>query len=193
MRQRGNEAMRFEARNDQGPRTRDDGRPDHLTNVIIQVAPRFRGEVDKGDLRRVAVEVLNQEGVEGETELSLIVTDDEAIRQLNRRFRGVDAPTDVLAFGAGAEEHFVTAPESPPYLGDVVISYQRALAQAQELGHPVAEELRLLAIHGILHLLGYDHEEEAAAQKMREREERLRSQVSGCDLRLVTCDLRPAT
>ena len=151
--------------------TKDQGPPDHLTNIAIQVAPRFRAEVDEGDLRRLATEVLSQEGVAGETELSLIITDDEAIRELNRRFRGVDAPTDVLAFGAGTEEHFMSAPESPPYLGDVVISYQRALVQAGELGHAVAKELKLLVIHGVLHLLGYDHHEEAAARKMREREE----------------------
>ena len=143
--------------------------------ITIQIAPRFRAEVDEGDLRRVAAEVLRQEEVAEQTELSLIVTDDEALRELNRRFRGVDAPTDVLAFGAGTEEHFVSAPESPPYLGDVVISYQRALAQAEELGHAVAEELKLLVIHGILHLLGYDHQEEADARKMREREERILS------------------
>lgn len=144
-----------------------------ITNIVIHIAPRFKGEVDEGDLRRVAAEVLHQEGVTGETELSLVITDDETIRNLNRRFRGVDAPTDVLAFGAGADERFVSAPDSPPYLGDVVISYQRAQAQAEEWGHPVAEELRLLVVHGILHLLGYDHEEEADAQKMREREKRL--------------------
>ena len=160
----------------------DQGASDHVANITVQVAPRFRGEVDGEGLRRVVAEVLRQEGVKEEAELSLVITDDEAIRQLNRQFRGVDAPTDVLAFGAGADEGFVTAPDSPPYLGDVVISYQRALAQAQELGHPVAEELRLLTIHGILHLLGYDHEEEAAARKMREREERLRSQTVTCDL-----------
>ena len=153
--------------------TIDQGPSDHLTNIAIQVIPRFRAEVDKGSLHRIAAEVLGQEGVAGETELSLIVTDDEAIRELNRRFRGVEAPTDVLAFGAGEEEHFVSAPESPPYLGDVVISYQRALAQATELGHAVAEELKLLVIHGILHLLGYDHQEKAAAREMREREERI--------------------
>jgi len=141
-----------------------------MTNITVRVAPRFRAEVDEGSLRRVAAEVLRQEEVARETELSLIITDDEAIRELNRRFRGVDAPTDVLAFGAGTEEHFVSAPESPPYLGDVVISYQRALAQAQELDHAIAEELKLLVVHGILHLVGYDHQEEAAAQKMRERE-----------------------
>ena len=155
--------------------TEDQGSSDHLTkdhqaNIAIQVIPRFRAEVDEGSLHRVAAEVLRHEGMVGETELSLIVTDDEAIRELNRRFRGVDAPTDVLAFGAGVEEHFVSAPEGPPYLGDVVISYQRALAQAAELGHAVAEELKLLVIHGILHLLGYDHQEKAAARKMRERE-----------------------
>jgi len=155
--------------------TKDQGPPDHLTNIAIQVAPRFRAEVDEGSLRHLAAEVLSQEEAKGKTELSLIITDDEAIRELNRRFRGVDAPTDVLAFGTGTEEHFVSAPECPPYLGDVVISYQRALAQAEELGHTVAEELKLLVIHGILHLLGYDHQEEDAARKMREREERIGS------------------
>lgn len=156
--------------NDQWPTTND-----HLTNIAIQIIPRFRAEVDEGSLRRVAVEVLSAEGVKEAAELSLVITDDEALRELNRRFRGVDAPTDVLAFGTGPEEHFVSAPESPPYLGDVVISYQRALAQAEELGHPVAEELKLLVIHGILHLLGYDHQEEADAQMMREREENIKN------------------
>jgi probable rRNA maturation factor len=155
--------------------TKDQGPPDHLTNIAIQVAPRFRANVNKGSLRRVATEVLSQEGVKEETELSLIITDDEAIRKLNRRFRGVDAPTDVLAFGAGAEEHFVMAPEGPPYLGDVVISCQRAVAQAEELGHTVGEELKLLVIHGILHLLGYDHQGEADARKMRKKEEQIMS------------------
>jgi probable rRNA maturation factor len=146
---------------------------DQGQNIVIQIAPRFRGEVNEGELRRVAAEVLNQEGVAGETELSLVITDDKTIRKLNRRFRGVDAPTDVLAFGTGAEERFVSTPDSQPYLGDVVISYQRAQAQAEEWGHPVAEELKLLVVHGILHLLGYDHQEEADAQRMREREEHI--------------------
>jgi len=159
---------------------------DHLGNITIQVAPRFRAKVDEESLRRVAVEVLEQEGVAEGVELSLVITDDETVRELNRQFRGVDAPTDVLAFSTESKEQFVTAPECLPYLGDVVISYQRALAQAEELGHGVGEELKLLVVHGILHLLGYDHEEEAAARKMREREEHIlclleiRNQVFGC-------------
>jgi len=167
------QSSKLKAQSPKGPGEAHDEIPASGYQIAIQVAPRFRANVDKGSLCRVAAEVLGQEGVEGETELSLIITDDEAIRELNRRFRGVDAPTDVLAFGAGAEEHFVIAPENPPYLGDVVISYQRALAQAEELGHTVGEELKLLVIHGILHLLGYDHQEEAAARKMKEREERI--------------------
>jgi len=145
--------------------------PDY--QIAIQITPRFRANVDQRSLHRVATEVLSREGLEQETELSLVVTDDEAIRELNRRFRGVDAPTDVLAFGEGAEEQFVSVPGSPPYLGDVVISYPRAQAQAEELGHAVAEELKLLVIHGVLHLLGYDHQEGAAAERMREKEERI--------------------
>ena len=143
-------------------------KPGHRIN--IQVAPHLGAKVDEVALRRLAAEVLSQEEVAEQTELSLIITDDEALRELNRRFRGVDAPTDVLSFGAGTEERFVSAPGDPPYLGDVVISYQRALAQAEELGHAAGRELKLLVVHGILHLLGYDHQEEAAARKMGERE-----------------------
>lgn len=160
-----------------GPGEANDQIPAPGYQIAIQVAPRFRANVDEGSLRRVAAETLSQEGAEEEIELSLIITGDEAIRELNRRFRGVDAPTDVLAFGAGAEEHFVIALENPPYLGDVVISYQRALAQAEELGHSVGEELKLLVIHGILHLLGYDHQEEADARNMREREKETLAKV----------------
>ena len=151
--------------------TKDHLTKDHLTNITIQVAPHLGAKVDEVALRRLAAEVLSQEEVAEQTELSLLITDDEALRELNRRFRGVDAPTDVLSFGAGTEGRFVSAPEGPPYLGDVVISYQRARAQAEELGQAAERELELLVVHGILHLLGYDHQEEAAAQEMREREE----------------------
>ena len=171
------QSSNFKAQSSKGPREANDRILAPGYQIAIQVAPRFRAKVDEGSLRRVAAEALSQEGVEQGTELSLIITDDEAIRELNRRFRSVDAPTDVLAFGAGAEEHFVIAPEGPPYLGDVVISCQRALAQAEELGHTLAEELKLLVIHGILHLLGYDHQEEADARKMREREKETLAKV----------------
>ncbi len=85
--------------------------------------------------------------------LTILITDDAAIRRLNRDFMGKDAPTDVLSFPADERD-----PESgQPYLGDIVISYARALEQAAEGGHAVRHEMQLLSVHGFLHLLGYDH------------------------------------
>jgi probable rRNA maturation factor len=89
--------------------------------------------------------------------LTLLLTDDAQIQQLNRDFRGEDKPTDVLSFPAGA-----TLPgmgEAVAYLGDIAISAPYAQRQAQAAGHPLTAELQLLAIHGVLHLLGYDHGE----------------------------------
>lgn len=140
--------------------------------IEVQFAPRFAKAVDEESLRRAARETLRHEGVAGEVELSFVITDNEGIRELNRQFRDVDAPTDVLAFGGG-EDIFVYAPQATPYLGDVIISYERALAQAQEQGHPVEEELNLLAVHGLLHLLGYDHSDEEGRAKMWARQEEI--------------------
>lgn len=98
-------------------------------------------------------------------ELTLVVTDDEGIRALNRDFLGIDAPTDVLSFSAQEDSGpFVAAPEAGGYLGDVILSYPRAIEQAREQGHSTEQELNLLVVHGVLHLLGYDHagEEEKA-------------------------------
>lgn len=86
-------------------------------------------------------------------DLTIAIEDDEQLRALNLQFLEIDAPTDVLSFPA--EE---TDPDSGNlYLGDIIISYPRALAQAESAGHPVQAELQLLVIHGVLHLLGYDH------------------------------------
>lgn len=99
-----------------------------------------------------------------ESELSMVLADDAFVRPLNAEWRGVDAPTDVLSF---PQEDLVAGSEGgPALLGDVVISVQTAARQAEELGHDVLTELVVLAVHGLLHLLGYDHErdEEGAAQ-----------------------------
>ena len=145
--------------------------------VDIQTAARFAGKVDTGLLRRVIIEALRREGVEGRVALSVVITDDEAVRELNRQFRDVDAPTDVLAFGSVQESDFVTAPGEPAYLGDVVISYPRAVAQAEEYGHSINRELALLAVHGVLHLLGYDHVDEVERAEMWARQNEILSLV----------------
>ena len=134
--------------------------------VDVQTAPRFAGEVDEEMLRRVTAEALRHEGIEGEIALSVVITDDGAVRELNREFRDVDAPTDVLAFGTGEKSDFVTAPGEPAYLGDVIISYPRAVIQAEEYGHSINRELALLTAHGVLHLLGYNHVDEVERTEM---------------------------
>ncbi len=107
-------------------------------------------------------------------EVSVLLVDDEAIRDLNRQYRGIDAPTDVLSFsqleGEGPAEH--TLPEDFPVpLGDIVVSIPQMQAQAREYGHSEARELGYLLVHGLLHLLGYDHEAAEDALAMRAAEE----------------------
>lgn len=105
--------------------------------------------------------------------LALHLVSDATIHHLNRDHRGVDAPTDVLSFGLHDPDgmRFTLPPGEPTPLGDVVISHERALAQAAEYGHPPAREMAYLATHGTLHVLGYDHEAEADRERMRQREE----------------------
>ena len=90
------------------------------------------------------------------------LTGDEHLREYNRRYRGLDEPTDVLAFAAReqpTDHRFQAPPGTEHWLGDIVISLPRARLQARQAGHPVNDEVRLLAVHGFLHLLGYDHVE----------------------------------
>jgi probable rRNA maturation factor len=124
----------------------------------VQVEEPFVSAVSPGWLRAAAQATLDRPGAQPSqgAALTLVITDDEALRALNRAYLGMDGPTDVLSFG-GESPDFVSAPDAEPYLGDVVISYPRAQAQAAAAGHPVDAELALLVVHGVLHLLGYDH------------------------------------
>ena len=138
--------------------------------VEVQIAPAFSGAVPAEGLQALVEVVLRHEGRVGE--VTLVVTDDEGIRALNRDFLGLDAPTDVLSFGAQEDSGpFIAAPEMGSYLGDVIVSYPRAVAQAEERGHPVQQELNFLVVHGVLHLLGYDHADEEEKAVMWARQE----------------------
>jgi len=145
--------------------------------IGIYAEDEFRALVDKGRVRRVVRQVLKAERVPPPYEISLVFTDSETVQRLNRDYRGIDEPTDVLAFYVlpqkGATSSFVLPPDGVTRLGEVIISYPQALAQAKEQGHSLERELALLVIHGILHLLGYDHEESVEEHKMREREKGL--------------------
>lgn len=122
-------------------------------------------------------QILKAEAATAPYEVSLVFTDSETVQRLNRDYRGVDEPTDVLAFYQLPQKEtdfsFAVPPDGVTRLGEVIISYPQAVAQAREQGHSPERELALLVIHGILHLLGYDHEEPEAEHKMREREREL--------------------
>jgi len=143
------------------------GAPDDAPPYVVdvQVDPPFVDRVAVDALVAVAERVLRQAGQPAGTTLTLVITDDETIRALNRTYRAEDSATDVLSFSATEGDAFVTPDDEAAYLGDVIVSFPTALAQAGARGEPVEDELRLLVAHGCLHLLGYDHatpEEEAA-------------------------------
>jgi len=148
-----------------------------LEEIEISVAEKFQGLVDEDWARRITQYVLEAESVIPPYEVSLAFTDSETVHQLNRDYRGVDEPTDVLAFymlpQKEADSSFVLPPDGIARLGEVIISYPQAVEQAKEQGHSVDRELALLITHGILHLLGYDHEKPEEEKQMREREEEL--------------------
>ena len=145
--------------------------------IEISVEEEFRGVVDEGWVRKIAQAVLKVEGVAHPYEVSLVFTDSETVQQLNRDYRGMDEPTDVLAFymlpqGEG-DDSFALPPDEVSRLGEVIISYPQAMEQAREQGHSPERELALLIIHGIFHLLGYDHEEPEGEDEMRKKEKEL--------------------
>ena len=121
--------------------------------IFIEVEDKFRDLISGELLREAAHQALQIDPLEELPSLSIKITGDQEIRHLNSVYRGIDKATDVLSFEA---DYYDPDLESR-YLGDVVISYPQAVGQAEKRGHPVVSELQLLVIHGVLHLLGYDH------------------------------------
>lgn|SRR5574341_290444 len=114
----------------------------------------------QGLIEHAARAALSHEAVHGD--LTVVLSDDAQLHELNRAYLGVDAPTDVLSFPASE-----TDPETGArYLGDILVSIPRAGEQARAAGHPLETEVQLLVIHGVLHLLGYDHAEPSEKSKM---------------------------
>ena len=166
---------------------KEDGADDAI-DLCVTTTEGVRLEPDLEGLLRQAVTIaFAVEGVEGGRALDILLTDDAEMRRLNRDYRGLDRPTDVLSFGetsanerleevAGGERPesrgaFVSPPGEAPALGSLAISLERAQQQAAEYGHSLRRELAYLAVHGVLHLLGYDHEQPAERRLMREHEE----------------------
>ncbi|MBP3039672.1 rRNA maturation RNase YbeY [Bacillaceae bacterium Marseille-Q3522] len=117
-----------------------------------------------------------QEGITGDCELSVTFVTNQQIREINKEYRGQDKATDVLSFALeelGEGEMALVAPDLPRVLGDIIISVEKAEEQAGEYGHSVARELGFLAVHGFLHLLGYDHMNEKDEKVMFKRQKEI--------------------
>lgn len=130
-------------------------------------------------VRRCCNALLTLENFEGPAEIDVTFVDDAEIRRLNKQFRDIDQPTDVLSFPLGENGEYDRNPETgAAMLGDVVISLERAEKQAKDYGHSFQREVAYLTAHSVLHLLGYDHVDGGIdAVHMREKEETVMNQL----------------
>ena len=151
--------------------------------INVLVDEDFAEHLSPNWLKKIAGKTLSCEKAEPGVEMSLLVTGQERVQELNRVYRGLDEPTDVLAFGMlpdpamAKEAGFTAAPDGVMHLGEVIISYPQALKQAEVHGHPVKTELAILTIHGVLHLLGHDHAEAEPERQMKKREAEILSRI----------------
>ena len=168
-------------------------RPPLLGEIDVSIEEPFQAGLSEEWLRMVTAAGLSEALPEGgPTQVGLVITGDETVQDLNRRFRGLDEVTDVLSFSAehsghwGGEDEETTFPlqdpadttmpgfilpsEEPPPLGEVIISLPQTRRQAIERNVPLESELALLIVHGVLHLVGYDHLETEDLERMQSKE-----------------------
>ncbi len=130
-------------------------------------------------IRRCCHAVLQLENFDGSAEVSVRFVDNEAIRKLNKQYRNIDKETDVLSFPMGEDGNYdINRDTGAKILGDIVISMEKAVEQAQLYNHPLQREIGFLTVHSMLHLLGYDHEQGGMEEvRMREKEETVLTQI----------------
>ena len=160
----------------------------HKINLVFEQLS-LQKFIISSNIRKCIQETLNAEGVTVRCEINVLVTDDAGIRVINKESRDIDKATDVLSFPmfqleAGNPPSDWTDYQDPDTglvpLGDMCISLERAIAQAEEFGHSVRREVGYLTIHSMLHLLGYDHLDEGEQKRqMRDREEAIAASIPG--------------
>ena len=146
-------------------------------NVLIEDGIEVSPDPDW--MQKVVEAVLTAENAPPNVEISLVITGQERIQELNREYRGKDQPTDVLSFSLSEEKledepvAFIGPRDGLIHLGEVIISYPQAVIQAEESAHSVKKELAALIIHGVLHIQGYDHEKPEMEPAMKAKESQL--------------------
>ena len=121
--------------------------------INLKVAPAYKARVDEDLLVKTAQYAIDRV-LDHPVDVSIAIVGDLKIRQLNKQYRQIDAPTDVLSFSSDA----IDPGTGVPYLGDIIISLPSAQRNASNSGHALSDEMQLLIVHGVLHLYGYDHD-----------------------------------
>jgi probable rRNA maturation factor len=152
---------------------------------LITVSNNYsKTRLSKIYFKTMILKILNAMDVRKAIDLSLLLIDDKEMKVLNKRYRGIDDTTDVLSFGPfpdsnrAEDSSFILPPGDTRRVAEIVISYERAKRQAEERGASLKDELQVLIVHGILHILGYDHEAAADARKMQNREKKMLASLS---------------
>jgi probable rRNA maturation factor len=142
--------------------------------INILIDNEYKTQVKSVWLKNLARQIQTAENVSVKSEMGLVITGDEQIHKLNLKYLDEDRPTDVLSFPMNeqldAAPVFVKVPDGKIHLGEIIISFPQAVKQAEEHKHSVQREITILLIHGILHLLGYDHDIAEREQTMHKRE-----------------------
>lgn len=127
--------------------------------ILVQLQADFAGEnaIQSETLEIAASKVLETEGIEGDAMLTIVLATNSYVQEMNEKYRAVDAPTDVLSFPASPLPDEI-ADEDSGYLGDIIISLPYVAERAKEENHSLHDDLTLMVVHGVLHLLGYDHD-----------------------------------
>jgi probable rRNA maturation factor len=151
----------------------------HPMTEVLVTADCWRNEPDAEAviLRAIAAATEAVDADVAEAELAVMLTDDSGIRTLNKNWRGIDKPTNVLSFPALQPEGARKPGDAPPMLGDIAIAYETMRKEADEEDKPFEHHLSHLAVHGFLHLIGYDHENDADAEAMESLETEILSQL----------------
>jgi probable rRNA maturation factor len=150
-------------------------------NILIEEDLEIAVDVEW--LQKIVETTLAAENAPSNIEISLVITGQERIQELNREYRGQDRPTDVLSFSMTEQKvdedmvPFLGPPDGMLHLGEVIISYPQALIQAEEGNRSIRKEMAVLAVHGVLHILGYDHEKSELEPAMKAREGEILAQL----------------
>jgi probable rRNA maturation factor len=141
--------------------------------IEFMIPRKYRTVISADRLLLAYQRTVEKLGRRAEGAVTLKITDNAGIRKLNKAYRGLDEATDVLSF----ENEFVDLETGRRFLGDIAISIEKALAQAEERGFSLQEELEMLFVHAVLHLNGYDHLEEAELEEMNSRQDEILQEI----------------